>query len=112
MFFLVSTFEMRTTKAETVTVPLIGRVEQVTLDNFAALKLVGDQIAKKRNEIQAEKSTVEYQLSENEAGGKQLALEKRKQDIQNILESSRANMRYLRGHPTFKQHSFKRYYPE
>lgn len=104
--FLLSTVVMTSAIADTLPAPVIGIVEQATLDNSAAFKSIIDQIEKKRAEIQKEMTTIENELkaqdkqlieeqkklSEKEFAAKRAAFEKRVHDAQEKIEIRRAQM--------------------
>lgn len=92
--------------AETLPTPVIGVVEQATLDKSDALKSIVDQVEKKRAEIQKEMATYENELkaqdkklaeqqktlTEKEFTEKKQAFEKRVREIQEKVEVRRAQM--------------------
>ena len=84
-------------------------IEKTILDNPPVLQSIADQVGKKRNEIQKEKSTLENQMAGTE---KQLALEKRRHDIQKILQSPDIRSPDGKGNSLFKEYSSIRHYPE
>ncbi|OJW53451.1 MAG: hypothetical protein BGO67_01765 [Alphaproteobacteria bacterium 41-28] len=104
--FLASAVAMASAKAETLPSPIIGVVEQATLDNSAAFKSIIDQIEKKRAEVQKEMTTIENdlkaqdkqlteeqkKLSEKDFAVKRAAFEKRVHDAQEKIEIRRAQM--------------------
>jgi outer membrane protein len=106
IFFLVSVVVMTSAIAETLPSPIIGIVEQATLDSSAAFKSIIDQIEKKRAEIQKEMTTIENELkaqdkqlieeqkklSEKEFAEKRATFEKRVHDAQEKIEIRRAQM--------------------
>jgi Skp family chaperone for outer membrane proteins len=93
-------------KAETLPTPIIGVVEQATLDKSDALKSIVEQVEKKRTEIQKEMAKYESELkaqdkklseeqktlSEPEFTKKRQAFEKRVHEIQEKIEVRRAQM--------------------
>lgn len=93
-------------KAETLPAPIIGVVEQATLDKSAALKSIVEQVEKKRTEIQKEMSKYEAELkaqdkklaeeqktlSEKEFAQKRQDFEKRVREVQGKIEVRRAQM--------------------
>ena len=104
--FLAAAVILTSANAETLPAPIIGIVEQATLDNSAAFKSIVDQIEKKRNEIQKEMATIENdlkaqdkqlaedqkKLSEKDFAAKRVAFEKRVHDAQEKIEIRRAQM--------------------
>lgn len=93
-------------KAETLPAPVIGVVEQATLDKSEALKSIVEQVEKKRVEIQKEMAKYESELKaqdkklaeeqktlpEKEFTEKRQAFEKRVREIQEKIEVRRAQM--------------------
>jgi len=104
--FLVSAVIMTSVKADPLPAPVIGIVEQATLDKSAALKSIVDQVEKKRAEIQKEMSTYETELkaqdkklaedqknlSEKDFADKRQAFEKRVHEVQEKIEIRRAQI--------------------
>lgn len=105
---LLATVAMAPTvvKAEPLPGPVIGIVEQATLDKSQALKSIVEQVEKKRAEIQKEMSKYETELkaqdkklaeeqkslSEKEFAVKRQAFDKRVREIQEKVEIRRAQM--------------------
>lgn len=95
-----------TIKADTLPAPVIGVVEQATLDKSAALKSIIDQVEKKRAEIQKEMGKYEAELkaqdkklaeeqktlSEAKFTEKRQAFDKRVREIQEKIEIRRAQL--------------------
>ncbi len=104
--FLASAAVISSAQADAIPSPLIGVVEQATLDKSLAFKSIIDQIEKKRNDVQKEmtsyendlkaqdKQLVEAQkkLSEKEFAEKRQAFEKRVREAQEKIEIRRAQM--------------------
>lgn len=93
-------------KAETLPAPVIGVVEQATLDKSLAVTDLAKQMEKKRAEIQKEMAAYETELkaqdkklaeeqktlSEKEFADKRQAFEKRVREIQEKIEIRRGQM--------------------
>lgn len=93
-------------KAGTLPAPVIGVVEQATLDKSEALKSIVEQVEKKRTEVQEEMKRYETELkaqdkklaeeqknlSEKEFAEKRQAFDKRVREIQEKVEVRRAQM--------------------
>jgi outer membrane protein len=93
-------------KADTLPAPLIGVVAQATLDQSSAFKSIGDQVNKKRAEIQKELATIEKELKDREKklseeqkslpekdfATKRQEFEKRVYEVQEKIEVRRAQM--------------------
>lgn len=91
---------------QTLPAPVIGVVEQATLDKSDALKSIVDQVEKRRSEIQKEMTTYENELksqekklvdeqkklSEKEFAEKRQAFERRVREIQGKVEIRRAQL--------------------
>lgn len=105
-FLLTSAIAIPNLKAENLPTPIIGIVEQATLDRSDALKSIISQVEKKRNEIQKEMTTYETQLkeedkklaeeqkklSEKEFTTKRQAFERKVHEVQEKLELRRVQM--------------------
>ena|SRR3990167_5793888 len=92
--------------AETLPAPVIGIVEQATLDKSAAFQDIIKQVDQKRTEVQKEMTTFEKELkakdkelaentkklSEKDLAAQRQAFEKRVQEVQEKLEIRRAQM--------------------
>jgi len=92
--------------ATSLPAPIIGIVEQATLDKSAALKSIIEQVNKKRAEVQKEMATYEKELKEQDKKlaeeqktlsekaftEKRQAFEKRVHEIQEKIEVRRAQM--------------------
>ena len=92
--------------AETLPPPVIGIVEQATLDKSAAFQDIIKQVDQKRTEVQKEMATYEKELkgkdkelaenakklSEKDLATERQAFEKRVQEVQEKLEIRRAQM--------------------
>ena len=94
------------TKSDSLPAPIVGVVEQATLDKSEALKSIVSQMEKKRTEVQKEMQSFEKELkdqdqklsaeqktlSEKDFADKRTAFEKRVREIQQKLEIRRAQM--------------------
>lgn len=103
---LASSFGIMDVKAETLPSPVVGVVEQATLDKSDALKSIIAQVEKKRNEVQKEMASYETELkaedkklveeqktlSEKDFAPKKQAFERRVHEVQEKLEIRRAQM--------------------
>lgn len=92
--------------AENLPAPVIGIVEQATLDKSAAFQDIIKQVDQKRTEVQKEMATYETELkgkdkeltenakklSEKDLAAQRQAFEKRVQEVQEKLEIRRAQM--------------------
>ncbi|MBY0500952.1 MAG: OmpH family outer membrane protein [Alphaproteobacteria bacterium] len=106
MALLTSAVTFGAAQADSLPAPVIGIVEQATLDKSEAIKSIVEQLEKKRAEIQKEmasyekelkdkdKSLVDEQktLSEKDFAAKRQAFEKRVREVQEKLEVRRAQM--------------------
>lgn len=93
-------------QADPLPAPVIGIVEQATLDKSAAFKDIINQVDQKRTEVQKEMATYEKELkakdkelaentkklSEKDLAAQRQIFEKRVQEIQEKLEIRRAQM--------------------
>lgn len=93
-------------KTDSLPTPIVGVVEQATMDKSEALKSIVSQMEKKRTEVQKEMQAFEKELkdqdqkltadqkklSEKEFAEKRTAFEKRVREIQQKLEIRRAQM--------------------
>ncbi len=103
---LTSGLTIASVQAETLPAPVIGIVEQATLDKSLAIKSIVEQLEKKRNEIQKEMASYETELKdkdkalveeqktlpEEKFAEKRQAFEKRVREVQEKLEIRRAQI--------------------
>ncbi len=106
MSLLASTMAMTSVNAEPLPSPVIGIIEQATLDKSAAFKSIIGQITKKRNEIEKEMSNYanslktkedqliakQKKLSEKEFAAERDAFEKQVHEAEGKVEVRRAQM--------------------
>ncbi len=102
----VSAAILSSAQAEPLPAPVIGIVEQATLDKSAAFQDIIKQVDQKRTEVQKEMTTFENELkakdkelaentkklSEKDLADQRQAFEKRVQEVQEKLEIRRAQM--------------------
>lgn len=103
---LISAAILSSAKADPLPAPVIGIVEQATLDKSAAFQDIIKQVDQKRTEVQKEMATYEKELkdkdkelaentkklSEKDLADQRQAFEKRVQEVQEKLEIRRAQM--------------------
>lgn len=102
----ISAAAIASAQADNLPAPVIGIVEQATLDKTAAFQDIIKQVDKKRTEVQKEMASYEKELkdkdkqlaenskklSEKELADQRQAFEKRVQEVQEKLEIRRAQM--------------------
>lgn len=102
----ISAASIVSVQAETLPAPVIGIVEQATLDKSAAFQDIIKQVDQKRTEVQKEMAAYEEELkkkdkelsenakklSEKDLAAQRQAFEKRVQEVQEKLEIRRAQM--------------------